>query len=132
MSKENNRQYLWLIPVVFIMVAVVVLLSILIRQSRSQKSLPPYLYKLEELYSQRFKQPIATKDISLVRYWMTFDYINKFFNLPPEYLASALNISDPRYPYITLTHYARGEKISASRLLNEVQTAIFNYLSLKK
>lgn len=132
MNKENNRPYLWLIPVVLAMVGVIVLLSIFIRRSESQKSLPPYLYKLENIFSRRLNQPIASKDISLVRYWMTFDYINRVFDLPPEYLATALNVSDPRYPYVTLTHYARGEKISPNRLLNEVQAAVFNYLSLKK
>ena len=132
MEKENNRQYLWLIPLIVILTAIVVLLSVFIRLSREQASLPPYFYRLEELYSRRLTQPAAAENVSLVRYWMTFDYINRIFSLPPDYLASALNISDPHYPYITLSHYARGEKISPSQLLAEVQASVFNYLNRKR
>jgi len=38
----------------------------------------------------------------MIRSWMTFKYINKVYNLPDDYLKKELNITDARYPNMTI------------------------------
>src|ERR1035437_6268606 len=50
-----------------------------------------------------------TKDQKLAQLasWMTFDYINVVFGIPPDYLKTNLNITDPGYPNIRIDRYAK-------------------------
>ena len=59
---------------------------------------------------------------------MTFDYLNKVFNLPADYLQNSLQITDKNYPYITISHYSREERLGPASLATQVQIAIYNYL----
>src|SRR5579872_7402624 len=45
---------------------------------------------------------LTATDASSTQAWMTFDYVNRVFTLPPDYLRSTLNISDSRYPRLTI------------------------------
>jgi hypothetical protein len=74
-------------------------------------------------------RPINVNDINTVQSWMTFDYINKVFKLPPDYLKNTLGVSDNRYPNETIGHYARSKKEKFSVVLNQVQEALHNYLT---
>lgn len=38
--------------------------------------------------------------------WMTFQYVNFIFNLPPEYLKHRLGVEDERYPKVRIGRYA--------------------------
>jgi hypothetical protein len=67
-------------------------------------------------------------DIAFVRPWMTFDYLDKLFNLPPEYLRSTLGVSDARYPRFTVSSWAKGAKIDSATAMTELQDALKNYL----
>src|SRR4051812_12432281 len=44
------------------------------------------------------KTPTA-QDVQLIQPWMTFDYIDVVFNVPPDYLKTKLSITDPHYPH---------------------------------
>jgi hypothetical protein len=64
---------------------------------------------------------------------MTFDYINKVFKLPQDYLKNILGVSSDRnYPNETIGHYARSKKEKSSTVLTQVQEALHNYLTGSK
>src|SRR3989344_3277422 len=66
------------------------------------------------------RQPrtVALEDI---QGWMTFEYLNVVFKLPPEYLREALSIETAKYPRITLRRYAEQSRIDPPALLRSVQ-----------
>lgn len=64
--------------------------------------------------------PLNASDIDVVRPWMTFDYVNRLFGLPNDYLKDQLQISDPRYPRLTLND---------PQTVHDVQNAILNYFN---
>ena len=70
---------------------------------------------------------LTDKNIDLISSWMTFDYINKIFNLPQDYLKDALVISDPHYPRIPISIYARIHGVSSAEFLLQVQQAVAAY-----
>ncbi len=61
--------------------------------------------------------------------WMTFDYINFVFNLPPDYLRETLSIEDSKYPRVTLGRYASKTGINVAVLIQNIQKATQQYKS---
>jgi len=49
--------------------------------------------------------PLGANDIATIRPWMTFDYVNYLFAVPPDYVRTTLNITDPRYPHLTISTF---------------------------
>ncbi len=76
-------------------------------------------------------RPLALPTPSTIAVWMTFDYLNKIFNLPPDYLKTSLNITDARYPFLTVNGLAREQKQNATGTLKMVEQAISNHLNGK-
>jgi hypothetical protein len=68
-------------------------------------------------------------DVNLVAGWMTFNYLDKSFNLPSTYLQNDLNISDPDYPNITIYKIAREQGVFIGSYLDTVKSAISTYLA---
>jgi hypothetical protein len=68
-----------------------------------------------------------TLSIDLIRPWMTFDYINFIFKLPPEYLKNTLVVTDPRYPNIRIDRYVKHHNLNTSLFLQNIKQAITNY-----
>jgi hypothetical protein len=66
-------------------------------------------------------------DVNLISGWMTFNYLNKSFNLPPDYLKTELNISDSSYPNITIYRVAKEEGIPINSYLETVKNTITTY-----
>ena len=66
-------------------------------------------------------------DATQIQVWMTFDYLNTVFKLPPSYLKSTLNISDPKYPNIHIGGYAKDENLNPAHALDLVKSAITSY-----
>lgn len=73
--------------------------------------------------------PLGANDIGVVRPWMTFDYINKLFNIPPEYLKTRLSISDGRYPQLSLFGYAKSVHLATAAFMSEVTSTLRDYLT---
>jgi len=71
---------------------------------------------------------LGLKDINTIQTWMTFDYLNKAFSLPADYLKTSLNIDSSSYPLLTINHLARLKEGSASSTLDLVQKNISTYL----
>lgn len=72
---------------------------------------------------------LTASDTDVIRTWMTFDYLNKLFMLPSDYLKIQLSISDPTYPKLTIGAFAKDSKQPASSTLMNVQNAIQQYLA---
>jgi hypothetical protein len=73
--------------------------------------------------------PLNASEVGAIRSWMTFDYINKIFALPKDYLKDQLHISDPRYPNIALSSYASENKIATTEAVNDIEGAIVHYFN---
>ena len=69
-------------------------------------------------------RPSRNVTIDAIQPWMTFGYINFVLKLPPNYLQDALTISDPRYPNIQISLYAKENNESVSDLVNRVTQAL--------
>jgi hypothetical protein len=72
---------------------------------------------------------LTPSDADVIRTWMTFDYLNKLFALPPDYLKTQLGVTDASYPKLTISKFARDIGQPASSTLMEVQNAVGQYLT---
>lgn len=83
-----------------------------------------HFIKLPNYQSLQEKRPLAPEDI---QGWMTFEYINFVFKLPPDYLRQELSIESDQYPKTTLKKYASKAGVKASLLIENVQEAVRQY-----
>ncbi len=72
--------------------------------------------------------PLTADEVGVIRPWMTFDYVNTLFGLPPEFLRDSFKIEDPSYPMLTLGHYAGETGYNEAEFMNAVEAAIANHL----
>ena len=85
-------------------------------------------------YIRHFKyvsvhKPLTATDANSTQTWMTFDYINHIFALPPDYLQKTLSITNTRYPHITITQYSRDIKSTKVDALLKVQDSIRGFFT---
>jgi hypothetical protein len=80
----------------------------------------------------RNRQPLTVNDINMIQPWMTFDYLNHVFNLPPDYLKTKLAVSDTRYPRLSLAHFIQNNHLDSNSVMAEVKRAISDFLNGKK
>ena len=59
--------------------------------------------------------------------WMTFNYLNFIFKLPPSYLQKYFQITDTHYPNAQIARYARVHKLDPVALVKNIQTAVAEY-----
>jgi heme/copper-type cytochrome/quinol oxidase subunit 2 len=74
---------------------------------------------------------LTANQVSMIRPWMTFDYINKIFGIPPDYLKNQFTITDSSYPKMTLQSYASKHGMTGISFTANVEAAISSYLSSK-
>ena len=72
--------------------------------------------------------PITISDVKYIRQWMTFEYIDRVFALPNDYLKTTLNITNTKYPRIAVARYAKEENISVDSFLGQVKDAVNQYV----
>ena len=123
MNKPNIRLYLSILAVLII-VFIVFFIAV---------DKPFFIHKIywpvRKFFSAHTHRLLSAGDINTIRPWMTLDYINKVFKLPPDYLKNNLDISGSRYPNISINGYAKKEKIKTAYLVEKIQEAVHNYLS---
>jgi hypothetical protein len=73
--------------------------------------------------------PVTANDATVIRPWMTFDYINTLFTIPPDYLKNALSISDQSYPKLSLYGYANHQHMNITIVVSEVESSTREYLT---
>lgn len=122
-----NKYIKWFVIIFLILIIAGVFLYV------SFSHRPSYIYRpVRRFFSNHIHRPINVNDINTVQSWMTFDYVNKVFKLPSDYLKNILGVSDSSYPYETIGHYARSKKEKFSVVLTQVQEALHNYLTSSK
>jgi len=77
------------------------------------------------------KGPLTAADASVIRPWMTFDYVNRLFGLPPDYLKTQLMITNTRYPQLSIGGYANSQHVSQTIFVGQVVSAVQNYLTVQ-
>lgn len=70
------------------------------------------------------KRPLAPEDI---QGWMTFEYINFVFKLPPDYLKQTLSLEGSQYPKTTLKRYANKAGLDTATFVQSVEEVVRNY-----
>ncbi len=73
--------------------------------------------------------PLTADEVGVIRPWMTFDYVNTLFALPPDFLKDSFRIDDPSYPMLTLGRYAGEAGYGQTEFLTAVEAAIANHLA---
>ena len=74
------------------------------------------------------RRPLTIADVDLIRGWMSFDYLNHSFDIPADYLKTALSITHPRYPNVSIQAVAREKQISIPAYVVIVQRAVREFL----
>lgn len=118
-----------LITLVVVLIALVAVLFVEYRSLRKAQ-----IDNMRESFFTNFIQRqgnLTVADANFIRTWMTFDYINKTFNLPGDYLKTQLKISDTRYPRLSISGYMKSQNLGSSTFLNSVIGAVGNYLTKK-
>ena len=83
------------------------------------------LHQLRAALFLEHHAPLPPTDASSIRPWMTFDYINKLFALPPEYLRIELHIATSSgYPRLTVSNYAKMNQMDANAFLLQLESVI--------
>ena len=78
------------------------------------------------------QKPVPLSNVNLIAEWMTFGYVNKSFNLPPDYLKTKLGISDSTYPNVTISKITKGQGLSTNVYLETIKNAVGDYLGQNK
>ena len=73
--------------------------------------------------------PPTASEVSVVRPWMTFDYVNALFGAPRDYLQVQLSITDVRYPQISISEYAEENNMDVNGFLQNVESALRTFLT---
>jgi hypothetical protein len=128
-QKPNNERHLvdWILAALGIILAI--LLFSLVRQYQTlRRENTPTLRQLWPINTPRNNvSRLAPNNADFIRSWMTFDYVDKLFDLPPDYLKAKLSISDAAYPKITINKFAKDIRQNSSSTLVEVQNAVRQY-----
>lgn len=81
------------------------------------------------IMSPHARGPLGESDIDSVQIWMTFEYLDRVFHVPPAYFQSSLGITDARYPRLTITEYAEAVHVDRAAALLHVRDAIRAYIA---
>ena len=115
------------IALVAAVVALLVLVLLLVTQYQGLKRQDLVGAHTSLLSSLRQTGTLKPQDASLIASWMTFDYINYIFSLPPSYLQTSLSIQDPRYPRVTIEESSEDAHVNPAAELTAIQTAVRSY-----
>jgi hypothetical protein len=89
----------------------------------------PHLLSLQESIRTHRRKPPTVNDLTYLSSWMTFDYINKLFNLPETYLEQSLQVNDPKYPFLTVEQYAKKTNINTVVVIENIQKYVRRYIT---
>jgi len=126
MEEAKTEKYL-MIGIVALAIVFLALCGYLVYKSESVIKSENIQAQVHIISLERKRGPLPTSNASIIESWMTFDYVNYTFGLPSTYLKSQLNITDKRYPKVTLEEYAEDYATSTDGLLGSVQSAVKNY-----
>ena len=101
---------------------------------RQVSQTPAELRRAESFISAHHQKfPKTASDVDSIQTWMTFDYMNRIFILPPNYLKTKLEITDTRYPRLTLQRFLKENQTGKTvASLSEIQNAVRDYFTQKQ
>ncbi|MBM3271735.1 hypothetical protein FJY94_00390 [Candidatus Kaiserbacteria bacterium] len=112
----------WLHMLLAALTGILVLLTIMLW--REYRSIPPLSAgKRTEWVGARHGGSLSVPT-DVLRPWMTFEYVNRIFALPPEYLRKVLGIDDTRYPRMSVASYAKHTGLSPEAVIDRIADAI--------
>jgi hypothetical protein len=126
-SKHIERYILALIIIVALVV--LALSALLVQQYRRVRQAEHLAAHHSLLAALHAKGPITASDVALIQPWMTFDYVNHLFALPPSYLQTSLDIRDARYPRLTVAEEAEDVHAAVPSVLLQTQNYVRAYLT---
>lgn len=118
----SNRKFFLLILLLVVAVGLCALLFFVVQ--KNQLALNP----VHRFLVRHENRTLGERDVNRIQSWMTFDYLNKVFRLPPDYLKNDLAISNAKYPNVTIDEQAEQEHVKPVALTVRVQEAIHYYL----
>jgi hypothetical protein len=126
-SEEKLEQWIryTLLILALVLAVLLVFLYVQYRTLRRQQFVDAYQTHQSEILARH--APLPPEDAGVIRSWMTFDYLNKIFALPPGYLRTGLGIADAHYPRMTVATYAKDADLTAAAALNQVENAVRSY-----
>ena len=109
-----------------ILIALVVFFVAEYESLRRAQIIDAHHFEISQLLAHH--TPLAPSEASaVVRSWMTFEYLNKIFALPPEYLQQQLQIKSASYPRVTISSFAKSANVDSAAMLDQVDRAIESY-----
>jgi hypothetical protein len=129
-KKRRPISYYIKIALIVLGIVLVVLFILLVRNYLMLRH--ANLISRRELSLSAFVQkhgPLGASEVGVIHSWMTFDYINRLFGIPQDYLENQLQISDSHYPNLTLGKYASENNIDTVVASHQVQNAILKYFN---
>jgi hypothetical protein len=116
--------------IIFLAVLLVVLSFFLIRDYvslRREQIIGARELRLSNLLKDH--GPLTAADVTVIRPWMTFSYINTLFKIPPDYLKTDLSVTDPSYPQLSLYGYAKYQHADITTVVNQVERSLSDHLT---
>jgi hypothetical protein len=128
MKNNTEKKVLGVIIVVMIVILLCLCAALAAGVRRAGRENPSASF-VDFLSLKRAHGPLPAADADLIRPWMTFDYVNRLFGLPPEYLKVGLDITDKRYPDISFTEYSESSGTTSVSFLGSVRSAVLDSTS---
>ncbi len=113
---------------VFVLVCVVAVMFTL--HSVFNQNMPPKASWKHSFNPER-RRPATLEDLSKIAPWMTFDYLNKVYDLPSGYLQDALKVTDTKYPFLTIKQHATKTGVTTAALIESLQAILTIQLTTK-
>ena len=110
---------------ILILVALVILLVTEYRTLEAEQQIIGRSFWSPHILTHR--APLPVSNAGVIRSWMTFDYLNRLFALPPDYLREQLHITNTHYPRLTIAAFAKGTGTDPAATLDAVQNAVRSY-----
>jgi hypothetical protein len=127
MDRLQQRFDLWIRIILGALLVVLILLcTLLFHEYQALRQADMISARALWLHS---RAPATASSVDSIQSWMTYDYINHIYGLPPGYLQSTLNIADTRYPRVSISESSEAQKVTAAELTIEVKSAVSDYMA---
>jgi hypothetical protein len=120
--------------VAFMIIALIVILGFLVfflvrdyRSLRREQVISAREFLLGAVVKNHGHQ--TASEVTVIRSWMTFDYINQLFGVPAYYLKGQMSITDSRYPKLSLSSYAKESGVASAKVVSVVSGFLTTYLT---
>jgi hypothetical protein len=115
------------IIIIFTFFTVFILVVLGLSTLRQIKGHKPF--SLQRSFGTHRYRPVTVSDVMYISPWMTFDYINKLFDLPQDYLKDSLQIVDTKYPFLTIGDYTKKANTNTAVAIQTIRFDVKKYVT---